>query len=121
MDGEQNRRRCPIFEGMAYSQILATDELTSLFFECGELPTDEAVFEAGHEPNGYFWQGVAKVVAPEVCEKLEMDSEAGMFSASGSRADLEALQSKLEPVLGDPEAVRKAIEKGEAEGVDFDD
>ena len=31
--------------------------LSSLSFACGALPADAAVFAAGHEPNGYFWEG----------------------------------------------------------------
>jgi hypothetical protein len=86
-----------------------------------ELPADEAVSAAGHEPNGYFWDGVATLLAPEVVARLELDSEAGMFSASGDPDDLARLQALLEPVLASPEVVRAAIERAEADGFVFDD
>jgi len=106
---------------MAYSTIRDIDGDHSLSFYCGELPADEAVSAAGHEPNGYFWDGVATLLAPEVVARLELDSEAGMFSAFGDRDDLARLQAILEPVLASPEAVRAAIERAEADGFVFDD
>jgi hypothetical protein len=36
---------------------------SSLIFARGSLPADVAVFAAGHEPNGYFWTGVAEYLA----------------------------------------------------------
>jgi hypothetical protein len=36
---------------------------SSLLFGCGNLPADAAVLAAGHEPNGYFWEGVLQYLA----------------------------------------------------------
>ncbi|MGW5190536.1 Imm51 family immunity protein [Kribbella sp. NPDC004138] len=104
-----------------HSQILDIDGGHSLTFYCGELPADVAVSAAGHEPNGYFWEGVATVLAPELVHGLELDSEAGMFSAAGQRSDLAQLQTLLEPVLASPDVVREVIARAESEGFEFDD
>lgn len=106
---------------MSRSQILDIEGEYCLTFSCGELPADEAVIEAGHTPNGYFWEGVAALLAPDVVSGLELDSEADMFSAAGPRNDLERLQMLLEPVLASPDEVRQVIARGEAEGFEFDD
>lgn len=47
------------------------------------VTADESIASAGHEPNGYFWEGVVQYLAPELAEQLELDSEAGMFAAEG--------------------------------------
>jgi len=41
---------------------------SSLLFECGDLPADAAVLAAGHEPNGYFWEGSSATLG-EVCSR----------------------------------------------------
>lgn len=106
---------------MAYSKLLELDGGFSLVFYCGELPADPAVFEAGHEPNGYFWEGVAGFIAPELVAGLDLDSEGGMFSVSGSKAECEALQTKLEPLLANPHEIATLLERAHAEGFEFDD
>ncbi|GAA3802460.1 Imm51 family immunity protein [Nocardioides panacisoli] len=93
----------------------------SLVFACGGLPADDAIIAAGHEPNGYFWEGVATLLAPDLVAKLDLDSEADMFSAAGPRADLLRLQAVLEPHLDDPASVRALIDRAGADGFQFDD
>jgi hypothetical protein len=58
----------------------------SLTFECGDLPADVAVFATGHVPNGYFREGVVQSFAGGLLSQAELDPEAGMFCARGSRA-----------------------------------
>ena len=41
-------------------RILDLDGTTGLSFECGDLSADEAVSATGHEPNGYFWEGLIR-------------------------------------------------------------
>jgi hypothetical protein len=106
---------------MALSRILEVNGEHSLAFDCGDLPADAAVSASGHEPNGYFWEGAVTLLAPELIPGLELDSEAGMFCAVGSRSDLERLQLLIEPVLASPEAVRAVIERAASEGFEFDD
>ena len=93
----------------------------SLTFYTGELPADPAVQAAGHEPNGYFWDGVAAFAAPDAAARLEMDSEAGMFCARGPLEALQELKAALEPILGDPAAATGLIARAEAAGFEFDD
>jgi hypothetical protein len=44
--------------------------------------------ELGHEPNGYFWAGVAQLLvdtdAPHLRGRFNYDPEGGMFVAHGS-------------------------------------
>ena len=104
-----------------HSQILDVGGDETLTFYCGELPADEAISSTGHEPNGYFWEGVAAYLDPTLAARLELDSEGGMFSAAGARADLEVLQTRLEPLLSGEEDIRALIARAEAEGFEFDD
>jgi hypothetical protein len=55
-------------------KMLDIDGATSLTFYCGELPADAAISAAGHEPNGYFWEGMVQYLSPELAELLELDS-----------------------------------------------
>ena len=106
---------------MSHSRIFEIDDLILLNFYCGELPADPSIAAAGHEPNGYFWEGVTELVAPEIMGRVELDSEAGMFSASGSAADLEKLQAVLEPIISSPDMVAEVIVRAHTEGFEFDD
>lgn len=106
---------------MSYSTISAFDDAFTLSFDCGDLPADDAIQAAEHEPNGYFWEGIAEFIAPELVERIELDSEADMFSAAGERSDLEALQAKLEPLLASKDVVAAVINRAESQGFEFDD
>lgn len=103
------------------SQILDGGGDYTLTFYCDDLPADEAISACGHEPNGYFWEGVAAYLDPTLAARLELDSEAGMFSAAGARADLEWLQAKLEPLLSGEGDIRALITGAERDGFEFDD
>lgn len=103
-----------------HTKIVDIDGSNSLTFYCGELPADGAISAAGHEPNGYFWEGIVRYLAPAP-EKVELDSEAGMFAAYGDRATLEQLQTLLDPYLDDGERVAVAVREAEASGFKFDD
>lgn len=114
--------RSPVPSGHArHTQILDVRGTDTLTFYCGELPADAAISATGHEPNGYFWEGVAAYLDQALAARLELDSEAGMFSASGSRADLEDLQAKLEPLLSGQQDIRGLMTRAEADGFEFDD
>lgn len=106
---------------MAHSRIIDVDGEHTLTFDCGDLPADEAIAAAGHEPNGYFWEGVAAFLAPELVDDLDFDSEAGSFAVTGERSVLVELQGVLEPVMSDGDEATSVIERAEAEGFDFDD
>lgn len=79
--------------------LLELDGSFSLTFYCGELPADAAIAAAGHEPNGYFWEGMVRYVSPQLAGQLELDSEAGMFAANGDRSTLEEVETLLAPYL----------------------
>jgi hypothetical protein len=97
------------------------DGSISLTFYCGELPADEAIGAAGHEPNGYFWEGMVQYLAPALAGQVELDSEAGMFAAEGDRAVLEQIRVLIDPYLDDGERVAATIREAEASGFQFDD
>jgi hypothetical protein len=92
-----------------------------IVFSCGDLPVDGAVRATGHEPNGYFWESVARYGAPTAVAGLDVDCEAGTFAAYGDRDLLELLGNALRPYLTDEARVTELIEKAEAEGFEFDD
>lgn len=93
----------------------------SLTFYCGELPADGAINAAGHEPNGYFWEGMVQYLAPSLTDQVELDSEGGMFAAYGDRVVLEQLRDLIDPYLDDGERVSATIREAEASGFHFDD
>ena len=101
--------------------MLDLDGSVSLTFYCGELPADGAISAAGHEPNGYFWEGMVQYLAPDLAEQVELDSEAGMFAAYGERATLERLQALIDPYLDDGDRVAVTVREAEASGFQFDD
>ena len=106
---------------MTHSRIRETAGEFSLEFSCGHLPSDAAVVAAGHEPSGYFWEGIATLIAPDVVATLDMDSDGDTFRVTGLRVDLEELRTKIETVISRPEAVRAALSRAEAEGFELHD
>lgn len=104
-----------------YINIHDIDGSLSLTFYCGELPADEAIGAAGHEPNGYFWEGVVRYLAPALAEGVELDSEAGMFAANGDQAAVEQLRELMAPYLDDGPRIAATIREAEASGFQFDD
>jgi hypothetical protein len=65
----------------------------SLTITAGDLLADAAVVASGHEPNGYFWEGLVQFAWPDIAERLDFDSEAGMFCAVGTLSEPCAAQS----------------------------
>ena len=93
----------------------------SFTFDCGDLPADEAIVQTGHEPNGYFWEGLITFLAPEVAAQVEFDPEAGMFAAYGDAATLDRLRDLIAPYLDDGERAAQTVRAAEAAGFEFDD
>ncbi|MEU5166322.1 Imm51 family immunity protein [Streptomyces mutomycini] len=93
----------------------------SLTLNAGGLAADVAVAAAGHEPNGYFWEGLVQFAWPDIAEELDFDSEGGMFCAVGNPSDLTRLKAALEAVITSSEAVRDIIARAESSGFEFDD
>ncbi|TQS44683.1 Imm51 family immunity protein [Cryptosporangium phraense] len=98
----------------------------SLLLDAGATPADGAVFDAGHEPNGYFWEGVARFLvgteAPGLKDRFAYDPEGSMFCAYGAdREALEDLGMLLDEIAADPARMHDLITAAEADGHDFDD
>jgi hypothetical protein len=98
----------------------------SLLLNAVSTPVDEVVQDLGHEPNGYFWEGVAHFLSdeqgPGLAGRFDYDSEAGMFCAYGSdRAALEELASLLAPVANESARVRDVVMRATTAGFEFDD
>jgi hypothetical protein len=92
-----------------------------LTLDVGGLAADAAVADTGHEPNGYFWEGLVRFAWPNLAERLDFDCEAGMFCAIGSPSDLALLKGAVESVITSPEAVHDIITRAEASDFEFDD
>ncbi|GAA1752852.1 Imm51 family immunity protein [Luedemannella helvata] len=112
---------------MAATKLIELDPgKYSLLLDAGSTQVDDIVADLGHEPNGYFWAGVARrLVATEVQHldgRFGYDPEAGMFCAYGTdREALAELGGLLDAVASDGERIRAIVAEAEAEGFDFDD
>ena len=98
------------------------DSYTYLEIEAGLPPTSETIERLGHEPNGYFWEGVARwLLAKRVVGDIgEADPEGGAFLTRGGRPQLEALAEALMPYLTQEGAITALIEEADAAGHDFE-
>jgi hypothetical protein len=98
----------------------------SLLLETHEAPVHDLIEELEHEPNGYFWQGIAELLitseAPDLTGLMEFDSEGGMFCAyAEDRRVLEELGSRMAVVATDHSRMRQLVEQAHASGFEFDD
>lgn len=98
----------------------------SLLLDAGTTPADDVVDELGHEPNGYFWDGLAQWLiqtrVPEVADRLRFDSEGGMFCAYGTdREALTVLGDALAAVVNAPDQVTALVTEATTAGFEFDD
>ncbi|RKS79883.1 immunity protein 51 of polymorphic toxin system [Actinomadura pelletieri DSM 43383] len=98
----------------------------SLLLDAGTTKVDGLVAQLGHEPNGYFWEGVArflvKTEAPDLDGRFSYDPEAGMFCAYGEdRAALQELAEVMLAVIADGDRMRGLVASAESSGFEFDD
>jgi len=98
----------------------------SLLLNAGTTRVDDVIEELGHEPNGYFWEGVAQLLvsteAPALEGRFSYDPEGGMFCAHGrDRSALEELAIRMAAVATDADHVRQLVAAAEANGFQFDD
>ncbi|MEU7937693.1 Imm51 family immunity protein [Microbispora bryophytorum] len=98
----------------------------TLVLNAGTTQVDDVIEELGHEPNGYFWEGVAQVLvrteAPALEGRFAYDPEGGMFCAyGGDRGALEDLGARMAAVAADADRMRRLITAAEADGFEFDD
>ena len=93
----------------------------SLSLEAGTTDVDDMIAELGHEPNGYFWEGIVELLmrteAPAIEGRFSSDPEGGAFFAYGNdRAVLDDLAVRLGAVVSDRDRLRKLMEFAEASG-----
>ncbi|MEV5751653.1 immunity 51 family protein [Actinoallomurus sp. NPDC052308] len=98
----------------------------TLLLDAGTTQVDGLVEQLGHEPNGYFWEGVAQFLvdteAPTLAGRFSYDPEGGMFCAYGEdRTALQELAALMSAVAADGDRMRKLIASAEAGGFEFDD
>ncbi|GAA2230701.1 hypothetical protein GCM10010413_30290 [Promicromonospora sukumoe] len=115
------------FRHMTVPKLLETTPgRFSLLLHAGTTPVDALVEELGHEPNGYFWEGVARrLVAtedPSLENRFNYDPEGDMFCAYGEdQAALEALGELMAGVAMDSSRMRSLVAAADADGFIFDD
>lgn len=85
------------------------------------VPADEAIRSEGHEPNGYFWQGVAEFVRGDLSSQLEFDCEVSMFVVLGDAELLTQLATAMEPIFADSGRAVEVIRSAKRAGFEFDD
>ncbi|MFC5180582.1 Imm51 family immunity protein [Actinomadura harenae] len=98
----------------------------SLLLDAGTNQVDELVEQRGHEPNGYFWEGVARFLvtteAPSLQDRVSYDPEGSMFCAYGTdRPALEELGTLLTDLATTPTRMDALITAAKAADFDFDD
>ncbi|MGW5310633.1 Imm51 family immunity protein [Nocardia thailandica] len=90
----------------------------------GDMTAGAEVFaEAGYEPGGYGWTGVARAAlalrAPQLSDRVRFDPEAGMMVAYGTDADaLRTLGSYLQEALRDTTVLAGFLAAGDPEWYD---
>src|SRR5471030_1639631 len=93
-----------IDSGKHRSLILSDDQMVS------KAEVFEELQDEGWSGNGYDWNALAQVVVaeqmPDLLSELSFDSEAGMFSAGGSREALERLGQVMASVFHNDESIR---------------
>ena len=109
-----------------FLRLVDTEGSTSLlaYVEQAPEPVVEVITESGHEPNGYFFEGLATYLISQQdldTSGIDPDSEAGMFCFYGDRAALDTLRNLMLDVIADPSKLAAVIEEAEASGHDFDD
>jgi hypothetical protein len=98
----------------------------SLLLDAGTTDVDEVIEELDHEPNGYFWEGIAQLLvdteAPHLQGRFECDPEGDMFVAHGTdRPALDELATLLTAVATNADRLRRLVVLAGTRGFEFDD
>ncbi|MGC9666053.1 Imm51 family immunity protein [Planosporangium sp. 12N6] len=98
----------------------------SLMLDAGTTDVDEVIEELSHEPNGYFWEGIAQLLvdteAPHLEGRFDYDPEGDTFVAHGSdRPALDELTTLMTAVATDADRLRRLVALAEDRGFEFDD
>jgi len=107
-------------------RLMDGEDHATLRLPSGHLPADKEISSLGHDPNGYFWEGVAVFLlqrdVPELTTAFRFDSEAQEFVASSAdRIALLRLAALMAPYARNPDLVRRLIDDAETVGFEFDD
>lgn len=102
------------------------DGTHTLFAALDTMPeeTIDVVEKAGHTPNGYFLDNLAKYLlrqADVTTDGIEFDSEAGMFSLIGTTDVLQPLHAQLTDLFNNTNDLQRTLEQAKTAGTDFDD
>ena len=108
-----------------FLRLVDSEDYTSFRAYMGQTPEPvvDVITAAGHEPNGYFFEGLAGYLISQhdLGDKgIDPDSESGMFCCYGDRAALDELRKLMLDVIADPTKLAGVIEEAEAKGHDFD-
>jgi Immunity protein 51 len=98
----------------------------SLMLAAGTTDVDDVIVELGHEPNGYFWEGIAELLvdteAPHLEGRFDYDPEGDAFVAHGSdRPALDELATLMTAVATDADRQRRLVALAKERGFEFDD
>jgi Immunity protein 51 len=98
----------------------------SLMLDAGTTDVDEVIEELDHEPNGYFWEGIAQLLvdteAPHLEGRFDYDPEGDTFVAHGSdRPALDELAALMTAVATNPDRLRRLVALARDRGFEFDD
>lgn len=92
----------------------------SLRFACGaSSPAEQAVFDAGLEPHGYFWANVIDFIEPDLAIDVELDPSADTFIAYGDEAGLDQLQALLTPIINSAAEIKAILARADEQGTDL--
>lgn len=97
----------------------------SLVMYAGEPAAAPEVYSLGYEPNGHFWEAVARTVvalkAPELADRIAYAGDGDTFIANGSHEDLQTLAALLLGPVSDGELLTEVVEAASGAGVSIDD
>jgi hypothetical protein len=98
----------------------------SLSLEAGTTDVDDLISELGHEPNGYFWEGIVELLvtneSPSLEGRFSSDPEGGAYIATSNDRDaLDDLAVLLRAVAADGNRLRQLMVFAKASGFEFDD
>jgi hypothetical protein len=98
----------------------------SLLLDAGTTDVDPVIEGLDHEPNGYFWEGIAQLLvdteAPHLEGRFAYDPEGDMFVAYGpDQPALDELATLMTAVATNADRLRQLVALAETRGFEFDD
>lgn len=120
-EDEPTAEQTPMTDALHITEL---DGTTTVFAAIDQLSgtTLSTVVDAGYQPNGYFFEGLARyLISREMIDdsNIDFDSEHGLLSIIGDKLALTQIHSALSTLLDNPDALRATIT--EADAHNFDD